>query len=143
MSDTLFCYSLNEETYTGRFASRDAARDAGVDDAIANAFDLGEPPDRIWTARCVLPTTEELLAGMVDAETMVERLEEHWTGELWHEAELAPAKEQLERLDVRLRETVEKWLRDHDLWPGWYTVTDVEEHDVDLIAAPVVGEDEA
>lgn len=121
-----YCWSTDEECYFGQLDSPEAA----VDDAIDNGHCDLEEASTVYVGECVpydprLNTTRslDLIENAQDA-----AYDE--AGECAGEWLCRLPSEVSSELSDRIEAVFRAWLREHDLWPKFYTVKNVKEHKV-------------
>lgn len=121
----VYGYSFSEETYEGRYNTREEAL------AAAKAMDsLNESWARVgccWTCRGVDVQPVEYLP---DAAELIERVEEGISDNHGNEDSIFNAdKAQRDDLDCRMRAAFNEWMSAHPTaWRRYYEAEDVEEH---------------
>jgi len=114
----LWCYSDDEESYRGRFVTKEAA----IHEATAEGL------KRFWVGKCDPPVPPE---NYWDAEDWLERVSEQddYSGE-WAEDWDHSTKKQHKELEVQVRAVMAAWLDRYSLRPDFYNVTQVERYEI-------------
>lgn len=123
MTDT-FSYSMDQERYTGEFASRDAAE--------VEALSESGPGKQFWTGRNI-----PAVMHYPDATWAIEYMQEQaWedAGEISETFLDDVSKEQTKELNDALAATIDAWMARHGLAPSYFTVEDVQTHASPMLA---------
>ena len=115
-----YSYSHDEENYHGQFES--------IEEACAEAFADDSRYSHFWIGQCVPPPVLEA----IDAAKIIDDIicQEEWSLPM-AENSLNPTKEQIDDLDLALKETVSKWFTKNDLWPKWWLVENVKKMEME------------
>lgn len=107
-----FCYSINEEYFSGAFDS--------TNDAIAAAIAETKDGDSFWIGECRSPTQPE---DFWCAEDWLEHVsvQDDYSGEFASDWDLSSEKQRQE-LEVLVRGVLKDWLDRHNLRPTHYYV---------------------
>lgn len=112
-----FAFSHNEETYYGKYTSREEAASAGFED--------DDEAMQVWTGECVTP------ARTPDADNLIEQVSESTTADSgeWSEDYLMHvSKEARADLQERLQALWDDWEAKWNEEPTFYNVENVEQH---------------
>lgn len=122
-----FSYSFDEESYYGAFDTRERAA------AEATAEGKTEGGRRFFTARNVPPAQPEEFWHADDWLERVSEQDEYAMdcAEDWDQSNA----DQHAELEAEVRAVMAAWLDRHKLRPRFYTVEDVQEHQIDEPAA--------
>ena len=139
-----YCWSDDEESFHGHFATREEAETAGGEVA---ARDLDDGESRtIETGLLVPMPLSELVVGASDAllTHMAERAEEmtgdeNASDQLWG----AVSTEAANALEMKLEAVIDQWAREYNVTPKLSTVEHVVEHVVTVQGETVFVDGEA
>jgi hypothetical protein len=133
-----YCYSFDEEVFSGDFETREEALDAGIVDKLESDHCL-EPGNvfYVWTAECAPPRPAS--SYLPSAWWAVDHLQSNASDELSDGAPDIAGKwlENVDRdlvdsLSQKLAAAVDQWATENNLHPEWHDVRAVKEHHVDV-----------
>jgi hypothetical protein len=116
-----FAYSFNGENYTGGHTTRE--------DAIAEAKAEADDHTRFYTGRCVPPQQPEDFWNAEDWLDHVSCQDEY--GSDWADGWDDSTAAQRAELETEVRAVMAAWLDRHKLRPGFFTIDDEQEHEIE------------
>lgn len=117
-----YAYSFDRETFTGQFATRSEALNEG----IAKARQLSDPPSEIYVALKISGDPQAVGHAQSVLQKMFDRARAASDNAARY---LQDVSEQSEaELDAMLEQTILAWLKKHDRMPSFYTVEAISEH---------------
>lgn len=117
-NDPKWCYSLNEEDFTGGLCSKEDAISEGREYAI----DDDKP--YFYIGKAISDFTPS-----IDIDCIIENIQEdaYQNGGEWAEGYLEDiTKEQANELDEKLNDVLSNWIDKYNIKANWFTVADIE-----------------
>lgn len=111
--------SENGEDYEGFYDSKEAAIQAGLDEADDNL-------EQFYVGEAYKPEVE-FVDGDIIAENVIERIQESLEAEGGMLAEnFSVTDEQVEQLGNTLKQAVNQWIKDNNIQPGFFLIENAE-----------------
>ena len=122
---TSYSFSLDRAVWTGVFASRAEALEAG----LAHAREVDSPPETVYVGQRITPNDRAYGHAREIIHTMRRRVSED-NGELAETFLRQVSDKQVAELDNILEATIRRWLAQQNLAPLWVRIEAVSEHRV-------------
>lgn len=111
--------SDNGEDYEGFYDSKEAAIQAGLDNA-------NDDLEQFYVGEAYKPEVE-FVDGDIIAEKVIERIQESLEAEGGMLAEnFSVTDEQMEQLENTLKQAVNQWIKDNNIQPGFFLIENTE-----------------